>query len=165
MQLQDGEQVLLLVRPHLRSMFWHLAAAAILIALPFFFLFPLMRAGTFGILLLCLLLAAGVAFALRVFLIWDSHVLILTNRRLVHVEQTGVWRRRIYEIPLTGIEQSFVERRGPIDTMFRTGVLHVRGNGHASIAFLSVPRPEGVLEQIQVARAASPSAGFQLKSL
>jgi hypothetical protein len=91
-------------------------------------------------------LAVGAAFALRVFITWDSHVLIVTNRRIVHVEQTGVWRRYVREMPLSALEQVSIERRGPWDALFRTGVLRLRANGHGMIVFAGAHRPEVLVE-------------------
>lgn len=166
-QFQPDEQTLFLERRHLRTMAGPLLLAGLLIALPFFFLFPLVRAGGFGMAIFCLLLALGAVYALRVFLVWDSHVLILTNRRLVHVEQTGVWRRQIREMPLSSIEQLTIERRGPGDAMFRTGVLKLRANGHGTIIFAGAIKPEVLLEKIEKARPQTfhNPAGFQLKPL
>lgn len=166
-QLQSEEKTLFLERRHLRTMAGPLLLAGLLIVVPFFFLFHLVRAGGFGIAIFCLLLAVGAVFALRVFLIWDSHVLILTNRRIVHVEQTGVWRRQIREMPLSALEQVSIERRGPWDAMLRTGVLRLRANGHGTIVFSGVYRPEILVEKIEKARPMpnSQASGFQLKPL
>lgn len=151
-QLQPDEQTLALERRHLRTMAGPLLLAGLFIAVPFFFLFHLVRAGGFGIVIFCLLLAIGAVFALRVFLIWDSHVLILTNRRIIHVEQTGIWRRHVREMPLAALEQISIERRGPLDAFFRTGVLKLRANGHGQIVFAGVARPEILVETIEKAR-------------
>ncbi|MCE9585964.1 PH domain-containing protein [Candidatus Uhrbacteria bacterium] len=166
-QMQPEERTLVLERRHLRTMAGPLILAGLLIAVPFFFLFPLVRAGGFGMAIFALLLAVGAAFALRVFITWDSHVLILTNRRIVHVEQTGVWRRQVREMPLSTIEQISIERRGAWDAMFHTGVLKLRANGHGSIAFAGVYRPELLTEKIEKARPmpSGTTAGFQLKPL
>ncbi len=117
--------------------------------------------------LFCLLLAVGAAYALRVFLVWDAHVLLLTNKRLVHVEQLGVWRRHVKELPIASIEQVSVERRGPGDAMFGTGVLRIRAHGNGSIAFAGVARPELLVSQIEKARPSSAPivGGFQLKPM
>lgn len=166
-QLQPEEKTLLLERRHLRTMAGPLILAGLLIAVPFFFLFPLVRVGGFGMAIFSLLLAVGAAFALRVFITWDSHVLIVTNQRIVHVEQTGVWRRQVREMPLISLEQVSIERRGPWDALFRTGVLRLRANGHGTIVFAGAHRPETLVALIEKARPvpSAPVAGFQLKPL
>ncbi len=151
-QLQPEEQTLLLVRRHLRTAVGSLFLAGLLIAIPFFFLFHLVRVGGFGIVIFCLLLALGAAFALRVFLLWDSHVFILTNKRIIHVEQMGVWRRHVREMPLLALEQMSIERRGFLDALFRTGILRLRANGHGQIVFSDVSHPERLIEKIEQAR-------------
>lgn len=166
-QLQPDEQTLSLERRHLRTMAGALLLAVLLIVVPFFFLFPLVRAGGFGVAIFCLLLAVGAVFALRVFLIWDSHVIILTSQRIIQVEQTGIWRRHVREMPLHALEQVSIERRGPMDAMFRTGVLRLRANGHGMIVFSGVSRPEILAEKIEKARSVprEHATGFQLKPL
>lgn len=143
---------MLLARRHARSVLWPLLLAALLIIVPFFFLFTLVRAGTFGMALFSLLLAIGVAFAIRVFLIWDSYVLLLTNQRIVHVEQRGVWRRLVREMPLFSIQQAHVEKRGLFDALLKTGSLHLRSNGHGVIHFPRLHRPDAFIRLIDSVR-------------
>lgn len=167
-QLQPEESTLLLVRRHLRTAAGPLVLAGLLIVAPFFFLFPLVRAGGFGMAIFCLLLAVGAAYALRVFIVWDSHVLLLTNRRIVHVEQTGVWRRLVREIPLHTLEQVHIERRGAADAFYKTGTLRLRSNGHGTIVFTGAAKLEAIAEVIERARPQSPihaAGNFQLKPL
>lgn len=154
-QLQPEERVMLLVRRHARSVAWPLFFAALLIIVPFFFLFPLVRAGAFGMALFSLLLAVGVVFAIRVFLIWDSYVLLLTNQRVIHVEQTGVWRSLVREIPLDSLQQMHTERRSILDTVFQTSSLHLKSHGHGSIVFPQMYKADVFIRSIDTVRKPS----------
>ncbi len=105
-QLQPSETVELVERRSLRSVAGPLLLAAALISLPFFFLFSLIRAGGAGAIVFCLLLASGITAALRVFVIWDSQVLIVTSRRVVIVLQKGVWKRKVEETALPDVQDA-----------------------------------------------------------
>lgn len=127
-QLQSSETVELVERRSLRSVAGSLLAAALLIVLPFFFLFSLIRAGGAGAIVLCLLLASGIAAALRAFVIWDSQVLIVTDRRVVSVEQSGVWKRHVQEMALPDVREANAKGQ----------VLRIHGTGPT--ALIEVPK-------------------------
>ena len=152
-QLQEQEHVERIVRRHPVTLVPSLFLSAVLIIIPFFFLFHLLKAGVFGVLCFVIFVAVGVFIAMRVMHIWDADVVILTNRRVVDVDQHGLWARVVSEVSWQDIQEVRWERRGMIDVLCRMGMLRFYANVPPSE--LSVPHvshPETVLSLIQTLR-------------
>lgn len=161
--LQEGEQIVSVVRRSLMMAAPRLALAGILIALPFFFLFPLIRLGFIGTVMICIGLAAGAYLALKSILLWDANVVVLTDRRFIVVRQEGLWSRRVIEAPLTGCQVT-VARQGMLGLM-RIGEIAFSGQGlSVPLVVSGLPSAEALARSIQGLRDAQ-TAGFKLKTV
>ena len=153
-QLKDGERVQTLVRRHVSRILPALFLSGALIVVPFFFLFTFVRFGSIGIGSFVLLIVCGFFYALKTFFIWDATVFIVTNQRLVQVDQRSLWNRIVSEIALMHVRDLQWERRGVQDTIAHTGTIGIK-TGSSSVSDLMVkdiPNPEQVLRLIQELR-------------
>lgn len=152
------------VRRHASSVIPGLVAAGVCIALPFFFLFPLIRLGFIGAVIISLFLAAGLFFALKTLLLWDANALVATDARVVVVRQKSPWDRQVTEWPLYGMSIT-VERHGMLDSMFRTGSISLLGAGASIPAVISgVAGPDQVAALLQKLRDGR-NPNFKVKEL
>lgn len=154
LHLQEGETIEAISRRHAATLVPGLLAAALLIVVPFFFLFALLRSGPFGIIAFCLSLAFGIVLAYKTFHTWDAGVLLLTNRRLIHVNQRGLWTRIVSEMPLALIQRVECERSGLGDAICRTSNLRVFADGATgTIEFARLPKAERFVSRLNEVRA------------
>jgi hypothetical protein len=161
--MQEGERVVSVLRRSLFMVAPTLFLAALFLATPFFFLFPLLRMGFIGTVLLCVCIAVGAYLGLKGVLLWDANVLVLTDRRFLVVRQHGLWSRRVIEAPLAG-SQVTVKRSGWSGT-FRIGELTLTGQGlTVPIIVSGMPSAETVARNIQGLRDAQ-SAGFKVRTV
>lgn len=149
LQLKDREEVRHVTRRHVLTMFPPLLLALILIVAPFFLMFPLFSWGLIGVALFFVAVLIGIATALRTLLLWDADILIVTNLRLVDVDQRGIFSRSVSEAPLDAIQDVSWSRTGLIQTLFRMGSLKVQTAGAtANIEAKDIPHAEAVHELI-----------------
>lgn len=67
------------------------------------------------------------------FVEWTDYYLdlwVLTNTRIVDVEQKGFFHREVTSLSFSQIQDITVETRGFIETIFKFGTLHVQTAGH-----------------------------------
>jgi hypothetical protein len=146
LQIKDIEEVRALVRRHPLTLTPSLAAATLLIVVPFFFIFPLFRWGIAGMVIFLVAVISGIILAIRTFLLWNSNVLIITSLRLVGVDQRGVFSRFVVETPLTYVAEVTWQRQGLVDACFKTGTICIRyGQERAQIELERVSHPERVI--------------------
>ncbi|MBP7134338.1 PH domain-containing protein [Patescibacteria group bacterium] len=153
-QLEQKEQVQALIRTHSVFLWAKLAISACFLVVPFFFLFHLLRAGTIGAISFGLLTSTGILLAIRSFILWDARVLVLTNKRLLYVQQRSLWHRVVSETPLSTIRDLQWERTGIIETLLHAGTLRIKtGAGSVpDITAVHIPEPEEVIRAIKELR-------------
>lgn len=86
------------------------------------------------------------------FLVWVDYyfdVWIVTNERIVNIEQRGMFSRSISELKLENIQDVTVEVLGAIPTFFNYGNLFVQTAAERErFLFRHVPNPYGIKDQI-----------------
>lgn len=161
--LKDDERVKTLARRHIVTLLPRLFLALLLIVLPFFFLFPLFALGPLGVALFIVLFGCGAVLAVRSLLLWDADVLIITNHRVVDVDQRGVFTRMVSEAPLGSIQDVSWMAKGFLESLFRMGTLRIQlASGTSTIEAKRISHPKALHELISNLRHV-PSSGEATK--
>ncbi len=88
------------------------------------------------------------ALVMTVFLIWVFYYLniqVITNLRVVDIDQHGLFSRRISELHIDKIEDVTSESNGPVATVFQYGNVYVQTAGTIDrFEFDRVPAPEQI---------------------
>lgn len=158
MQLKDEEQIRAMVRRHAITLIGPLLLAMLLIVIPFFFLFPLFSLGLAGIIVFGVMILVGAFLAFRTLFVWDNDVLIVTNFRVVDIDQRGLFSRHVSEANLNAVQDVSWKKQGFWQTLFRMGSVTVQTAGAtATIQGDNLPRPEKIQNLINDVRQESPS--------
>jgi len=73
------------------------------------------------------------------------NIQIVTNLRIVDIDQTGLFNRRISELHIDKIEDVTSEEKGPFATIFQYGNVYVQTAGTVErFVFERVPNPERI---------------------
>lgn len=147
--LAQDEKILMVVRKHWYALFRHSAILLALALAPAFFyafygkiavfivqtdLLPLVNF-LFSIYMLSLILYG--------FIVWADYYLdvwIITNKRLVDIEQRGLFSRTISELPMAKIQNVTIEIPGFIATALRFGNLRVETASQSTFVISDAPR-------------------------
>jgi hypothetical protein len=109
---------------------------------PFFFLFPLFRLGWIGVVIFLALLASALVVGWRSVLRWTRTMLVVTDKRVIDIEQRGLFDRIVTEAPYSHVDEVSYRVKGMIPTMFGYGDINIKLSGSAAdIAFRRVHRP------------------------
>jgi hypothetical protein len=148
-QLKPEEEVLELVHEVLLPNIHRFLFYIILLALPFFFLFPLWREGLWGVIVFFLWLLIAAILLYRAFYQWSRTVFIITDRRVVDYEQMGLFTRVVSEARFHQIDEVTYRIKGVFPTLFRYGVIRLQLQGNAAdIEFKYVRRPARIADLI-----------------
>jgi len=148
-QLKPEEEILEVVHettiPHIPKFL----LLVIVLALPFFFLFPLFREGLVGVIIFLILLCIGIILLGRAFFIWSRTVLIVTDRRVVDYDQVGLFSRIITEARFRHVDDVTYQIKGVWATIFRFGTIKIQLRGNAAdVEFVHVLRPARITDLI-----------------
>lgn len=142
-QLKDDEKVRAFTRRHGITVVPQLLLAFVLIVTPFFFLFPLFSSGPTGVVAFIALVVTGAIIAFRSFVMWDGDIIVVTNKRLVDVDQLGVFSRTVNEIVIENIQDCSWSKKNLLDQILNIGHFKARSaSGSLTIEAKCVPRPQ-----------------------
>ncbi len=89
------------------------------------------------------------------FLSWMDYYLdmwIVTDRRLIDIEQHGLFNREIGEIPMYRIQDITIEVKGLIETLLKFGTIRIQTAGEREFLIRNVPHlyeiKDAILKQI-----------------
>ena len=144
-QLKPEEDVLLITHQSIIPWIPRVVLAFIWLVLPFFLLFPLFHLGLIGATFFLVLLFSGVLYAIRLTLMWRNSVFIITDRRIIDVDQRGMFSRVVSEAVYAVIADVSYSVRGVLPTVFRFGNVMIQTHGSAvNLEVYRVHRPNMV---------------------
>lgn len=148
-QLKPNEEVLLVVRedmiPHMPKFLFLL----VWFLLPFFFLFPLISFGIPGVVVFAFAVLSSILFLIRYSLMRRYTALIITDRRIVDVEQAGLFTRNVTELAFTQVDEVSYRIQGFWPTVLRLGTVCLKTSGSAAnVDFCRVRQPMRVQDLI-----------------
>lgn len=143
--LQEGEEIRLVVRRYPLTMFWPGLLCSLLILLPFFFLFPLLKLGSWGMAIFFGVGLVGVIAALRLIVLYWYNALLITNRRVIDIDQRGFFHRVVSETTYDKVQDVSIAVRGIAQTLLRCGSVQIQTAGsQANIEVRDVQHPAKV---------------------
>lgn len=123
--LNDDENIARLVRQPVLTLVILLIMPVALIVLAFFFMFPLFNWGNMGMAIFFSLIVIGVFWLIRNIVIWNWRTFIITNQRVVDVDQKGLFQKITSDVPLSKIQDVFYQRKGVWQTLTRIGNVNI----------------------------------------
>ena len=151
---QEGEKIYLVVRQHwfylfLKILVWAFFAAALILFNRFATAnLPGLFEGTWGQLTLLFTQIYTLFLALSLFLVFVFYYLniqIITNLRIVDVDQVGLFHHVVSELHIDKIEDVTSEVHGIFGTIFHYGDVFVQTAGTVGkFEFTSVPNPSAI---------------------
>ncbi len=84
---------------------------------------------------------------LLLFLLWMDYYLdmwIITDRRIIDIDQRGLFDREVSEIPLDHIQDVTIEVRGLIETFLKFGTIRIQTAGEREFLIETIPHLDEV---------------------
>jgi len=104
---------------------------------------------SWGLNFLLLFIAAAGIYGVLCYYLWLSTLYILTNQRILTINQSGLFSRLINEVPLNNIQNVSHLKKGIAQMTFDFGSIEVQTAGAApSMKLLNVPHPYFVQQKI-----------------
>jgi membrane protein YdbS with pleckstrin-like domain len=156
-QLQENEHILLLIHKHwfvvartvIGIVFMLVLLAVILALLP-------LVGGRFDPALVSSVTGFGLSLYLMIlclfaFFSWMDYYLdmwIVTEKRVMHIDQQGLFSRQIAEIPLASVQDVTLNVTGIVHTLFRFGTIRIQTAGEREFTIDEIPHLQAVKDAI-----------------
>lgn len=157
-QLQDGEEVIKIIRRHPASLWGRLAliALAVIVALIIWISFG--GEGAFGTLLniaMILVIVGGLLIGFMVWYRYRNDYWAITSQRLIDVTRTTPFSQQITTASLSNVQDINIRVKGFFRTMLNFGdvICQTASSGSRTFTLIGVANPEQVLDAIDEARS------------
>lgn len=128
-ELKEGEKVIGLIRKHWASFIIPVIKVIFFLVLPLFFM-SILFAHFWGVLIFFLWEATVLAYAIHSWIIWYFDCFIITDQRIVDIDQRNVFSREVSETSLTKIQDVTYKMEGVLATLFNYGTVIVQTAGN-----------------------------------
>ncbi|MBU1126057.1 MAG: PH domain-containing protein [Patescibacteria group bacterium] len=148
-QLDTDEEVLGIVRRSLVFKWWKWLIVLCWLLLPFFFFYPLIKLGAVGFIIFIALIISAVWNTVRCRFEWVYTMFLITDRRIIDVDQHGIFNRSISELGLDDISEVVV-RQSTLQKIIGLGTIlvHTNKKNHFDLELTGVHDPEHVRDLI-----------------
>jgi len=154
-QPKPNEQILLMVRESRFSQIGTFLLFTLWFLIPFFFLYPLFRMGTMGVVIFCVLVFSGLFLCWRAFRKWSHTLFVITDHRIIDIDQRGIFDRVVTESSFDHIDEVSYRMHGVWSMIFRYGTVYVKRSGSAAdLKFEYIRHPARVQDLINDLRKA-----------
>src|SRR3989339_377242 len=110
--LKESEELVIIIRKFPLVFILPIIFSAVFIIAPFFFLYPLFHWSSWGVGIFFVLLIIGLFLALRTFIIYSFNVFVITNQRIIDIDQAGLFDRTVSETTYDKIQDVSFRRKG-----------------------------------------------------
>lgn len=149
LNLKENEKIVKIVRCYSITYFFPILITLFLIAAPFFFLFLLFSLGVLGMIIFLFVLFTGIIYGVREFVLWYFNVFVITNQRVIDIDQRGCFDRIVSEAPFEKIQDISYRIKGVFQTLFHYGNIQIQTAGTAlKLEFKNIYQPEKIQELI-----------------
>lgn len=124
--LREDEEVIAAVPRFWIMYFWSGLLTVIIFLLPFFLVFLLFRWQTAGLVIFSFLVLLGLILLFRLISNYRHTQLLITNQRLVILDQKGWWHQTVQPIGYQQIHDVTYSREGAWEQIFNFGNLQLR---------------------------------------
>lgn len=147
LSLRPRETIVAVIRRSLLAYAIPFVLGAFLVLLTTFSTALLVTRGRWGVIVFVTLLALGALLCVRSWWMWYWTAFVVTNIRIIDIDQRYFFHRRIAEARLDRVEDVLVEVHGMIAAIFRLGVVRLQTAGATSVLEIrSVHRPERIAD-------------------
>lgn len=160
--LEKDEEVLFILKKHLlvllKPAFYTILALALWVSGIVFLGFSKITSSFILLIIFLLWIVIVITYAFYEWVIWDFDIYILTDKRIIDVDQKTLFSRSVAEATLDKIQDVTVSEVGLFQTLFNYGNVLVQTAGEDNnITFAKISSPQKVQKNIIEAAQASKS--------
>lgn len=147
-ELEQEEQLLMLVRKHWITFI--IPVARVLIVFGFCFLvYQILKTLPYGMDFILVVILASIFYLVYEIWVWYLDCYIITNKRIIDIDQKGAFKRTVAELDLGGVQEAVYEINGPLEALFGFGSVKIKTSSSGSMIVMEkVPHPEDVKRMI-----------------
>jgi hypothetical protein len=151
-ELNEDEKLIALIRKHWITLTLPLAKAIVAIAVIAILAKKLFEF-EYGKEIVFVWIIASILYAVHEIIIWHLDCYIITNKRIIDIDQKSIFQRIVAEAGLENIQEVIYLTKGPLETILSYGTVNVKTSSSGSmIGMEHIPNPVEVKDMIMNAK-------------
>lgn len=148
--ISDNEEVIDIIRKSWWHWGWSMMLTILLLLLPFFLIYPLFLQGTWGVVLFGVIVFSALVLLYRAYRMYYYTALIITNRRLIDMEQSGLLGHSSGVVLYGKIQDVNFKTKGLLKTIFNIGHIYIffTNDNNSFIELQSIKNPALIVGRI-----------------
>ncbi|MFB6226426.1 MAG: hypothetical protein ABEJ02_03670 [Candidatus Paceibacteria bacterium] len=148
--LKKEEEIIYIIRKYGLTLFWWVILIALLIGVPFFFMFWLFSNGWWGRLLFAAPVTVGIVLLVRMLFYWRKNKMIITTHGLIDIHYNNAFNKVVSRVDYDEIDDVSGEVSGIGGSIFRYGDIKINtGSGSVRIIKKKIKDPIGLQAEIK----------------
>jgi membrane protein YdbS with pleckstrin-like domain len=147
-ELNEGEELITILRKHRITLSWFFLKIIIVFVLAMiFFRFAPNEKWSAQVFLIWIFL--GFIYSFRGIFVWLLDCYIITNERIIDIDQRGFFQRIVTEVSYGKIQNAFYEIKGPLATFFNYGNIKIQiAQNKGMLLMKQIPDPKKIQDII-----------------
>jgi len=125
-RLSEDEEIIEIIKQSLVSIWYKFLVGIIFILLPFFLMFYLISQGPVGSSVFVAMIALAIFYCYREWYLWSRNAVIVTNLRVIDIDQNGLFHRGVSEVTHQKIQDISYQSQGVMRTIFGIGHILIK---------------------------------------
>jgi len=147
-ELNEDEKLIALIRKHWITLTLPLAKAIVAIAVIAILAQKLFEF-EYGKEIVFVWIITSILYAVHEIIIWYLDCYIITNKRIIDIDQKNIFRRIVAEVGIENIQEVVYLTNGPLETILGYGTVNVKTSSNGSmIGMEQIPNPVEVKDII-----------------
>lgn len=147
--LNDGEKIKATLRHYGITIAPHVGISSLVLLVDFFMMFYLFEQGVLGMIVFFVLFTLVLVYVVRIIFLWQRNQVIITNQRIIDVEQSTLFKRLVSAVPYSKVLNVSASKKGVWQTIFRYGNIYIEISGKPiPFELYNVKQPFSVMKLI-----------------
>lgn len=127
-ELKEGEKVIKIVHKHWGSFVLPAIKIFLAFSIPFF-LSAFLFSNSIGLIIFVIVFIGAATYTLHLWMNWYFDLFVLTNQRLINIDQKGIFTREVSEATYMNVQGATYELSGLFAMLFNYGTVKIQAIG------------------------------------
>lgn len=119
--LVEDEEIQFVIVQHPLAKAHLMIVGLVLLFLPFFLMFTLFERGSWGVTVFVSLVIIAIIFLLREYYMWKYNCFVVTNKKIVDIDQKGLFHKVVSEVPYAKVLDISYQSKGVMQSLLGIG--------------------------------------------
>jgi len=142
-ELDNNERLVAIIRKHWAALAVHISRVIISV-IAIVVIYEKLAEFEYGFKIALVWIIASILYGVYGIMVWYLDCYIITNRRIIDIDQKSMFRRVVAEVEIENIQEAVYEINGPLEAFLNYGTVKIKMASSGMISMEQIPNPARV---------------------